>query len=383
MPGPYAAEPAPIRDIPEEVWRGFDRVVAGLRPKIRGGFNRSVKLLRSSFDLDLARDSLIIQHNLEQLISTPPALEAWRGASEELFDLYLGPRERREPDPDEISSLVIRHEPWNAERLEPGKAPVVQTMTSAGRIAARTTDPIRSGWWELRRMIEEMVAWAKLNAAARVTAIDDATRAGIREIVTSAFDFEEGTDRDAIARALRALDGTAGLRLGLDAPRQRTLMKFIDGLEPIPGSLPTRRREALSRRQKLLIDREYNRLFKARRATIARTESVTIGNEGQAITWEKAALDGELDTAAYVLLWVERTIACPRCLAMGGATREISGGLFVSDGTGPKGVEVTSVPDLHVNGVCQMITARRGDVAAPRQVSAEMTWDPLALLKAA
>ena len=360
MPTPHLAEPLarearPLRDgIPSAVWRGFDRAVAKAHGPIRGAFRRSTDILRSAFTLDEARDSLQLIRDLESLISTPSAVERWRPATEELLDLYLGPRERL---PQETSAGVRILDPWNADRVEPGKAIVARVMTDAGKVAVLTSEPLDIEWWDRRRMLEEMVRWASQNAAARVTLIDDATRAGIREIVLEAFDPGGGLDRDGIARALRALDGSDGrLRLGLDAPRQRSLMKFIDSL---PARMPRGRRQRL-------IDRRFNQLLRARAQTIAITEAATIGNRGQIITLEQAAADGELDAALYLLEWVARAInVCPRCQAFDRSTREIEGGEFISDGTGPRGVERSSGPTLHVRCMCVTRSIRRQDSEKP------------------
>ena len=385
--GPMAAEraPRPLRDdIPAAVWQGFDRAIASLRPKIRGAFTRYSGLLQTAFTLEQMEAALRRDGNLEAIVSSPDAEELKRPAREELYDLYLGPRRRTRAERDlaflpptrglYVTSTGVVPSPigppvFNAVRDQPAKAPVVRTMLATSKVAADTSAGIPRGWWNSKELETEMVRWAELNAAARVTSITDGTRAGIRQIVTSAFDVEDGTDRDGIARALRALDGTGGkVRLGLDAPRQKTLMKFIDDYPVIPPGTPARTRKVLEVRRQKAIDRRFAQLLKQRRVTIARTEALTVGNHGQDQTWRKAAADGTLDTALYVLIWITRALGvCPRCLAMRNSTREIEGGEFVSDGSGPRGVETAAVPDLHPLGYCTMTTGRRADHAPPAQ----------------
>lgn len=369
-PRPMAAEeaPRPLRDdIPDDVWKGFDRAIAPLRPKIRGAFRRYVELLQTAFTIEQLEAVLRRDRNLEAIVSSPDAEEMKRPAREELYDLYLGPRRQTRAERDASGGLNATRrgvEPWNAVRDQPAKAPVVRTMLATSKVAADTSEAIPRGWWNSKALETEMVRWAELTAAARVTSVTDGTRAGIRQVVTSAFDFEDGTDRDGIARALRALDGTNGkVRLGLDAPRQKTFMKFVDDYPAIPAGTPARARRMLEIRRQKALDRRFRSLLRQRADTIARTEASNVGNAGQVATWQKALADGEI-TGDLVLEWVTRSIrVCPRCRALDGATREIAGGQFVSDGSGPKGVETPSAPTLHPRCFPGSVRVMADDVA--------------------
>lgn len=111
-----------------------------------------------------------------------------------------------------------------------------------------------------------------------------------------------------------------------------------------------------------MISRRYSQLLRSRTETIAQTEVNQAANEAQRITFESAVREGEIDTNVYVMEWVARTIACPRCVAMDGAWKEITSGSFTSDGTGPKGIETSPGPNLHPNCHCITRLIPRADV---------------------
>ena len=326
--------PLPLRDVPEDLSRLFDRASSLGRAPLRQDVLDAVAVLAESWTAAEVEAELRRSGNLEALLEGSAGQQVFAALGEEIRDSYEGPRQA------------------GGRRLDAHRAPLVNVYVSASD-AVTVTSPIRETWWSTDRWVQSAVDWTESIGAQRITGITEGTKAGIRALLAEAF--EAGADRDWIARAMVALDGDGSLRLGLDAPRSRTFQRFVEELDP---SIPAARRQRL-------IDRRYRQLLRARADTIAQTEVVDVGNAAQMDTYQAAELEGELDSRIYVIEWVARTIACKRCLAMDGATREINSGQFVSDGSGPKGVESVARPELHVRGWCFSRIIRRS--AARRQ----------------
>ncbi len=326
MPAP----PAVRRDIPARLIRLFDRATRAGRGPIRQTFLSAVReILNNSWTIAELEAELRRAGNLEALLEGITGQEVFGQFRHRQLDSYEGPLDE--------SGRRIRH-----------RAPVVDVYVSAGD-AAVVTSPIRDSWWSTDRFTQRAIDWVDSIGAQRVTVVGESTKAGIRTLLSEAF--ATGQDRDWIKRALVAMDGDGTLRLGLDKPRARAYMRFIEELEP----------KLSAKRRAQLIGREYNRLLRSRAATVAQTEVVTIGNTAQMDTYQTAAMDGALDTEIYILEWVTRTIGCARCIPMDGATREILSGRFVSDGSGPKGVESAEQPCLHPRGWCFSRVIRRSE----------------------
>lgn len=323
--------PPPNRDeIPEEMSRLFDLALRFGRDAVEEDFLAAVKKLSETWTVAEIEEELRRAGSLEAFLEGAAGKQAFGDFNADLRDSYEGPRED------------------DGRRLNRHKAPLVNVYVSASD-SATVLSPIRESWWTTQRWNQEAIDWADRVAANRVTIVSDGTKEGIRAIVKEAF--EDGRDREWIARTLVALDGDGSLRLGLDARRGKTLMRFIADMDK---SIPQARR-------KKLIDRRYRQLLKDRAATIAQTEVVQVGNEAQVATYQAASLEGELDSSIYVIEWVTRAIGCRRCIAMDGATREINSGRFVSDGSGPRGVETAEAPDLHPRGFCFTRIIRRSE----------------------
>lgn len=337
----YLVAPPPIRDVPEELADLFDRATRLGRGALNQDFFDAVAVLADGWTAADIEAELRRAGNLEGLIEGVTGQEVFREFKNEIRDSYEGPRE---PD---------------GRRLNRHRAPLVNVYTSASD-AVSAASPVRESWWNAQRWTQAAIDWTNRVGAQRVTAVADETKAGIRALIREAF--ESGKSRDWIVRSMVAMDADGSMRLGLDARRSRIFMKFVDELDAdIPQA-----------RQQRLIDRRYRQLLRDRAATIAQTEVVTIGNEAQVDTYQAAVGDGELDPRIYIMEWITRAIGCPRCIAMDGSTREIMSGRFVSDGTGPKGVETALMPELHPRGWCFTRIIRRSE--AKRQPLPGNLW---------
>ncbi len=291
-----------------------------------------------------------------------------------------------DPATDEMRSMFreIWEGPLDAsnKRTEQRKAAAVQTFVSASEAAVRTS-PIGTSdvaakiyyrlfeprselaWWSIDRWTDTAITWSTNHAAEKVTLIDQTTREGMRAIVTEAYQTAPSSKAAIKSALLTLVDDKGKIRFGLDAPRARVFSKFVAGLQG--SKLPAKRLESIK-------NRRFNELLNARVNTISQTEAVTVANAGQIETYERAAADGVLDIVVYVLEWVARALRCKRCAAMDGSTREIVKGRFVSDGTGPKGVESASMPDLHPGGWCFTRTIRRKEALRQPGNSVNARW---------
>lgn len=330
---PRLVAPPPLRDnIPDELQRFFDQALRLGRGGVDAAVLEAVENLSGAWTIGELEAELRRSGTLTAFLDGSSGEEAWAAFREDLKDAWEG-----EPDAD-------------GRRTARAKAPVVDVFVAASDGAAAAS-PAADSWWKASRWTEEAVSWVDQVGASKVTAVADETKAGIRAILDEAF--RQGDDRTAIARAIRALDGDGTIRVGLDRVRGRTFARYMNEVINDPDLSPARIQQ--------LIDRRYNQLLKARAATIAQTEVVQIANNAQVATYQAAAADGEYDAEKYLLEWVARTLACPRCRAMDTSTREIAGGMFRSDGSGPKGVETIEMPELHPRGWCFTRTIRRSE----------------------
>lgn len=326
--------PPPIRQVPEQLAELFDAAAKLGRSAMEADFIAAAKLLSAGWTAEEIERALLQDGSLEALMSGTVGQELFADFRDELRDSYEGPRE---PD---------------GRRLSRHRAPLVNAYVSASD-AAVVTSPIRDDWWTTERWTQNAIDWVDRTSAQKITQVTEATKGGVRALIKEAFG--DGNDRAWIAKTMVALDADGSLRLGLDAPRSRTLMIFTNDLDP---SIPAGRRRRL-------IDRRYRQLLRSRAETISQTEVVDLGNVAQMDTFQSAALEGELDARLYVVEWVTRAIGCPRCIAFDSQTREISSGRFVSDGSGPKGVETASMPEIHPRGWCFTRIVRRSEAKNP------------------
>ncbi len=337
------------REVPNAHGRLFDEALDLMMAPAGRLFLAAVDHVRDSesWTADNLLSELERRDSLDSFMDQDPATDEFRTILAEIWEGPLdddGKRERRE------EALAV-------ECYLSASDAAVRTSAIAATIAGQNRlrlDIPRMAlpWWDLERWKGVAINWAQQHAAAAVTAIDQATRAGIREIITMAQRFEPSS-RAAIRRALLSLarnDGT--IRYGLDAVRARIFQNWIDA--NITSDIPAARAEAMK-------ERRFNQLLRARSATIAQTEAVTVANASQIETYGTAVQDGVLDAKRYILEWVARSLRCRRCGAMDTSTREILAGRFVSDGSGPKGVESAEMPDLHPSGWCFTRSIRRDE----------------------
>jgi hypothetical protein len=325
------AAPPTIRDIPPELGDLFDAAGNYSRAAFEESFEAATAALGASWTAAELEAELRRTGTLEAFLSGTVGAQAWADYKQTLLDPWYGPL-------DDFGRRESRY-----------AAPAVESFVGASdaaqvQMASPGLNVVRSDWWKTSRWTQRAVDWASDFGAQRVTLVSDTTKAGIRNLLAEAF--SQGQDRDWIALAMRTMDGDGTLRLGLDARRAKSLVSYVADLDP---SIP-------DARAKRMIAKRYKALLRARTITIAQTEVVTVGNEAQMETYKAAMADGELDAALYLIEWAARTIACPRCIAMDGSTREIGSGMFHSL-TG----ETAARPDLHPNGWCFTRIIRRQD----------------------
>ena len=337
---PLAVAPPTVRrDIPLRFASLLDAATRLGRSEVERAFLEAVEYLVGAASIDDIERELRTYGTLERFLEKDPDwLEAMVQFRERYRDAYEGERDE------------------NGRRTAQHLAPIVSVWAAASDAAAQLS-PVRSSWWSLERWIDEAVRWARDEGSKRVTVVAESVKRGIAAIVSDAYG--DGRDRDWVAKTLRVMDGDGRLNLGLDVPRSRVLAKYARSIEHLPEA-----------RRAKLVEKRYQQLLRARAKTIAQTEVMDAANSSQLQTFAAAAREGELSTEEYVIEWIARALRCPRCEAMDGSTREILSGRFVSDGSGPKGVETIEMPDLHPRGWCftrliPRVDAKRQPVSAP------------------
>jgi len=329
MPTP----PPTLRAVPQEIIDLFDRALNVSRADVERIFGNAVGHVTKTWNYDDLATSLTQNGDLERFLAGEglEALEDFSRIFKEVYDGKLDAANRR-----------IRH-----------TAPLVETYVN-GSDAALQTSPIPESWWSQSRITDEAIRWIDTEGAKRVVGINDATVGGMRAIVKEAFEVD-GIGEAGIKRALLAMDGRNGVRFGLDPRAAKSYSRWID--ENITA------KDIKGKRAQALMDRRYKQLLRRRAESIAHTESVTAANAGQVLTHELAAAEGQLDTLMYVLEWVARANKCKRCAAFDGSTREVSGGVFTSDGTWRGRIETARFPDVHTNGWCFTRSIRRSEAS--------------------
>lgn len=333
--------PPPPPRVPLQVADIFDQATGLSRGSLEYWFGEAVRRLIAGVDIAELERELVRYGNLDRWLADQKAIRSFE-------DFRSGFRNAFEGSSDK-----------DGRRSSRARAAIVQTFVAGADVAVQTSR-IANTWFKLDRWLERAIKWIDLNAANRITGIDQRTADGIRAIVSEAFKTE-GVGMAGIKRALLSLDGSDGkVRFGLDASRAKSLNKYIAELvDPVKGA------DYSAKRIQQLIDRRYRQLLRDRAGVIALTESVTAANAGQVNAYQVAAQEGALSAETYILEWVARTIACLRCKAFDTSTREITGGVFISDGSGPKGVESVEYPDIHPGGFCFLRSIRRTEARRP------------------
>lgn len=207
----------------------------------------------------------------------------------------------------------------------------------------------------------EAVAWAEANAARLIREVGAETRAAVRAIIARAF--SEGIPprqaarlvRDVVGLTSRQANAVANLRARLVA-RGRLSAAQIE-----------RRTTAYAKK-----------LHRLRALTIARTESMRAGNEGQRQLWQQAKAAGyvdDTDVRQFVVTPDERL--CPVCAPLAKATAPIETDTWtLTDGSTYEG----SLP-LHPNCRCTAVLVPKPTQEARRR-RAKKRADQAALLAA-
>jgi hypothetical protein len=174
--------------------------------------------------------------------------------------------------------------------------------------------------------------------AGRVVQVTDQTRAALR--LTILRMFKDKIDPRKGAKMIRDM-------VGMTEKQALAALKFRSGLEA----------SGLSAAK---VDRLFGKFaakqIKRRSFNIARTETMTVLNDGQQIAWERGIAKREIDTVALVKEWIvsgESLKPCPICESMTGQQVEIQQ-RFSSPG-----------PPAHPSCRCTVALVRRPKTKAP------------------
>ena len=253
---------------------------------------------------------------------------------------------------------VLDHSAWDAFGRSIGAVyapgvpgdpgPVIQTLLGAESTTLATA-PVDVDLYDGQLFQTAALEYLDTQGARLVTRTTTSTKNAIVQAVKRGF--ENGSGLTSSAREIAN-------KLGLSAPLERSYDAFVAAVVDPDGEHATLTPKAKRR----LIEKEYKRLIEYRSFLVGHTESWEATNFGNLTALQQAAASGAIDTVAYLLEWVTRLInVCPRCIAFDGSTREIKTGFFVSDGSGPKGVEEAERPEIHPGGYCGFRTIARED----------------------
>lgn len=178
----------------------------------------------------------------------------------------------------------------------------------------------------------EAADWLTEHGADLAQALTGETKAGIRELLSSAME-RGGQDVYDVGRDIsRVLDAqTMAGFIGLNERQAVALDNYIDALAQ------TDRADMSDAAMQDAIDQRYQEMLDYRGEMIARTEASRAGNAGQNDVWNDAVDQGKLDGEAYEVEWVASPTACSAiCADLDGLTRAIDGEYEDEDaGEGP------------------------------------------------
>lgn len=333
-------KPSTIRPISDQrILEALDRAQRISQGDLNLAVAEAVAELRSALDLDELVEAVRIGSNAEELMVG----EAWDAFETRLArELTLGD-----------DALEILRNGKLSDLADAADGRVLRSYFSGSR-AAVTHSPIDVQRVPLKKFLDDRmrtkaIEWLDTHGAAKVTNITDSTKDSLRVIISRAS--QEGSDVKRIERLLVSLgDDVKGPRLGLHRHQQELFEKLIDETVDVPAFERGR-----------ILHQDWQRKMRRRGRLIARTETLTAANEGASDAYKEAVAEDMIDADLYLLEWVTRVIkVCKRCQAMDGATRELTGGVFTSDGSTGK-TETTENPDLHPGGYCGTRTIRRAD----------------------
>lgn len=185
--------------------------------------------------------------------------------------------------------------------------------------------------------------WARDYSAARITAIDDETRAGIQQAVSRSLSGQLSQE-EAILHVRQAI--------GLTPRYEQALLSYRSSLRA--QGLPDSQVEQLTAARAF----RYRQL---RAETIFRTETITAANMGQRLLWDEAVARGDFRPEEYEVYWIVTPDdrLCPWCRAMAGKTIGVVGEQF--RGEFQNQLVTMLVPPLHVGCRCTAGLRRRGE----------------------
>lgn len=206
-------------------------------------------------------------------------------------------------------------------------------------------------------------AWADEHAAVLIAQVSDETKAAIRAVISQAF--AQGLPPREAARRIRALIGLTAKAAGavelvrreLEAAAPRDVVRA----GKVRIRVPRAGASAAFIRQH--VGRYAERLLRLRALTIARHETMTASNEGQAQLWRQAVESGLLtgeEVREAIITPDERL--CPICAALEGQQVGLNEPFRLASG------ETRMNPPFHVQCRCSQgivgVRARRSSVAA-------------------
>ena len=225
----------------------------------------------------------------------------------------------------EVVAGVVPVEAWAASLDEPLRGFVGAAFLAGAQQGASdagipvTRDPIPG----IAFMVvnEEAVAWALQHAGELITQLAASTRAGVLASVRATLEtaLRQGWDGYKTARMIRST-------IGLTEQMSAAVISYANRLGAQEVALTDTVLFAK-------VGRYTEALRRARALTIARTELIRAGSEGQQKLWDLAVKAGQLRKDRMERVWVAAVdeLTCPFCLALDHTTAPL-GGTF-KDGT--------------------------------------------------
>ncbi len=289
--------PEPLRDdVRKDLLRALQAVMSAGEAPIRAGFLAAVARVQAAVDLE-ALEVALERSDLAAAMDAIP-LESFEGGlvalQEPLVEVFV-----------DAVGVGILHLPEELQAL-------------AGFQGARTSAEI----------------WAREAVGELITQVTPSTQNAIRQIIGDSF--SDSFTRRLSAREIRAF-------IGLDSGRAREFRAFVAETLASPG-IPA------DLAGRMLRD-EYGRLLDARALSIAHTETINAGAEGQIRAWRNAENVGAITAGEWEEEWVALILGvCPTCEGLDGQRVPIGGVFTTTAGRGFTGRR----PTAHTECRCQL-----------------------------
>jgi hypothetical protein len=301
--------PRQLRNVPAPFMAALDKALATTSPPVRRALLAALHNLRVDF-VALARQV--------GPAGATEAAELWLSLTQQLGKLY-----------DSQSALM-------------------RTMVVTGEAAAAV---LAVDWSLLERGFTAAAqSWLTEHGARLVTAVGWETRKAVKALVQARF-----TGPKALQVAARELVELPGL--GLDRVQTMAFIRQAEAIRVEAAALGWSRSQV-----RFALEKRWQRMMYHRARRIAITEASNAANAAVDFTVREAAGRGLYPADQWELEWVARVIgSCPRCAALDGARRPLTGGYFVSRPVGGKGKGAGGIisaerPTIHPHCYCGMRT---------------------------